>query len=175
MSTDGPHRRDFIAGLMAFASAASMGCESLSAVEQAQSSLFLSRLLEGVELDSILEANWGLSEAIGPRAGAVILNLTHEDGRTLRIDVCRLGETPMGPVATAHLDFIVMDGGGGKSFYDNEFILALTMLADIMQQNDYPYQLSESLLSHSERLQVFPSVMSRAAHELIPTPVLESH
>ena len=70
------------------------------------------------------------------------------------------------------LDLIVMDGGGGNAVYEDELHVALMVLAEVLQQNEYVYRLSESLLSHTERLKAFPGVMSRAAHELIPTPVL---
>ena len=162
--------------MVAAASSLSTACDAFTAFDLESAEHYLERFLLGVDISDTIDGRWRLSDALPPRAGAVILNLSHDDGRIIRIDVCRRGQHPVGPVYTGDLDFVVMDGGSGKAVYDDELQVALMVLAEKIQKNQYAYRLSESLLSHSERLDAFPHVMSRAAQELAPTPVqLDRH
>ena len=172
MSVQHPNRRSFVSGLVAAASAASIGCQPLSPADRHQADVFLERMMMGLSLEDRIGEDWRLSDAFTPRAGAVILNLRHDDGKTVRVDVCRRGEDAYGPVSTEHLDLIVMDGGGGEAVYDDDFLAVLMVLADVLQHNESPYRLSESLLSHPERMKIFPESMACAATELVPTRVL---
>ncbi len=174
MDKSNRERRKFLSGFVAAAAASvSIAGSSvgLAGDQRLEAERYLKRMLTGFELGEVFYDDWVLKAAYPPRAGAVILNIQKNAGELVRIDVCRRGEVTRAPAFTPHLELYIMDGGGGKRLLPSEMIDALQFLADVLQENESEWLLASELLTHDERIELFPDVMSCAAKELVPTPV----
>jgi 2Fe-2S type ferredoxin len=81
---------------------------------------------------SAIGLGWEIA-SLGPiRGGAAMLLLRHEGGDTARVGVRRNGGTPVGVAHTEHLDFVLMNGGGGGAPTDVPIAKALCVLADAL-------------------------------------------
>jgi hypothetical protein len=130
-------------------------------------------LLAPLQLGSPLGLGWRLIRAFAPVDGAITVNLAHDDGRILRVDLCLLDGAPRGPASTELVDFIVMDGGDGKAPMDESVGRALRRLAAIVADNearDFAVvgTVAAEFQSHATRRSLHAGTMDRAAKRLAP-------
>ena len=162
----------FLRGIFAAATAGSAGVgTSALAYGDDPSRLaqrYLFRMLAGLDVGESFFGDWALIDAYPPRAGGVILVLAKGRKAPIRVDVCRRGNPTLAPAYTRHLELFVMDGGAGERLLPIDMVEALQFLAEVLQDNEAQWLLSEQLLTHRERLKRYPEFMSRAARDLSP-------
>lgn len=130
-------------------------------------------LLAPLQLGSPLGLGWRLVRAFPPIEGAITLNLAHDDGRLVRVDLCLRDGAPRGPASTQLVDFIVMDGGDGTAPMDESVGRALRRLAAIVADNearDFAVvgTVAGEFESHAARRNRHPASLDRAAKRLVP-------
>ena len=107
-----------------------------------------------------LGLGWRLERVFPPFEGAITLNLVHTDGSVARVDVCLREGAARGPAHTNLLDFIVMDGGDGRSPMKESLGRVARRLADVDQL--------AKLAPHAERVWTHAASMSAASARLSP-------
>ncbi len=161
-------RRAFLASMISAAAASSVLVTTAEAGVQDEAH-YLYRMLGGIEVGEPFFEDWDLIDAYPPRAGGLVLVISHGKGDPIRVDVCRRGNPTRAPAYTKHLELFVMDGGRGVRTMPKDLVRALEVLADTLQDNEAQYYLAEQLLTHRERLDRYPDFMSRAGRELTPS------
>ncbi len=117
-----------------------------------------------------LGLGWSLTAIYPPHEGAITLTITHQSGRTVRIDACLLAGEPRGPASTALLDFIVMDGGDGSARMDESVGRVVRRLAAVAAENEgASLDRIARLAPHAERVWTFPESMAKASTTPRPT------
>jgi len=175
MSDSSQDRRSFLRGFLAAAAASTVGVGASSVAfagpgdRLAQG--YLLRMLAGLEVGESFYYDWSLIDAYPPRAGGVILVVAKGDSAPIRVDVCRRGNPTIAPAYTRHLELFVMDGGAGNRLLPTDMVEALQFLAEVLQDNEAQWLLSERLLTHRERIERHPKFMARAACDLSPARI----
>lgn len=119
--------------------------------------------------DADLGLGWRLARVFPPHEGAITLNLSHHDGRSARVDVCLRDGAARGPAHTALLDFLVMDGGDGRSTTDESLGRVVRRLARIAADNEAAdLDRIAALVPHTQRLWAHPDSMAAASVRLSP-------
>lgn len=103
-----------------------------------------------------LGLGWAVQSLSAIDRGAMVLSLSHADGRTARVHLCTHDGQPRGLAHTELLDFILMDGGQGDLPTEEDLGRVLLSLADRLGQQELEglsdlFDLA-SLQTHDERM-----------------------
>ncbi len=116
-----------------------------------------------------LGLGWRLERVFPPFEGAITLNLVHTDGSVARVDVCLREGAARGPAHTNLLDFIVMDGGDGRSPMKESLGRVARRLAAVAAENEsVDVDQLAKLAPHAERVWTHAASMSAASARLSP-------
>jgi hypothetical protein len=164
-------RRTFLARVAAMVAVGS-AAQAAPAMSAADAERMLARLLDqgaGVAVGEVFHEDYWLLDAYPPTSGALVLVIAAgADGAALRVDVCRRGDPVRAPAWTDHLEFYVMDGGGGVKPEPQDLVKALWSLAQRLKASGADAILAPRLYTHQERLERYPEMMARASKELAP-------
>jgi len=100
-----------------------------------------------------LSGGWTLESLSPIRGGATTMVLRQAGAGIARVSIRRNGGAPLGVAHTDHLDFMLMNGGGGAAQTDVSIARALVEFADTLrrtQQGGRAAELAEALLPHVE-------------------------
>ncbi|HYD49229.1 MAG TPA: 2Fe-2S iron-sulfur cluster-binding protein [Terriglobales bacterium] len=107
-------------------------------------------LLAPYQAGSGLGLGWVL-ESLGPvRSGAASLVLRHAGGAIARVAIRRNSGAPLGVAHTSHLDFLLMNGGGGATPTEDSVGRVLCHLAATLEATAIPEEALAALLPHAE-------------------------
>lgn len=110
-------------------------------------------LLAPFEEGSALGSGWTLIGLSPIRGGAATMALRNEHGTTARVTIRRNTGAPLGVAYTAHLDFMLMNGGAGAQQTEESLALVLIALADTLRTRDAAVagdRLLAALTPHTE-------------------------
>jgi ferredoxin len=95
---------------------------------------------------------WVLESLSPVRGGSASLALRHEHHGTAHVAIRRNGGAPLGIAYTDRLDFLLMNGGSGRTHTEDSIARALVAMADTLQRHAaaVPEPLVASLLPHAE-------------------------
>jgi len=95
---------------------------------------------------------WVLDSLSPVRGGSASLALRHEEHGTAHVAIRRNGGAPLGIAHTDRLDFLLMNGGSGRTHTEDSIARALLAMADILQQHSaaVPDEVVAALLPHAE-------------------------
>lgn len=110
----------------------SRGQERMLAAPSAPPWRLLAPFAEGAEIGF----GWGIDSLSPIRAGAAVLVLRHESGSSARVAIHRNGGAPRGVAYTRHLDFMLMNDGGGTAPTDDSIAGVLIDLAETLSNNE---------------------------------------
>jgi hypothetical protein len=115
------------------------------------------QLLRPLTLGATVAHGWRLADLGGPAAGACVVTLQNERGRTQRVHLCRNDGRPQGLVYTDRFDLVVMNGGRGDLGTDESMAQAVAAIAHVLAANEdgADREVLAALLPHSERVAQF--------------------
>lgn len=94
---------------------------------------------------------WSIESLSPIRSGAAQLVFRNEQGSTARVAIRRNQGAPLGVARTDHLDFMLMNGGGGASHSEESISRVLSFIADTLRQQAAPdAALLDALSPHAE-------------------------
>jgi hypothetical protein len=121
---------------------------------------------------SDLGNGWLFARAFPVRDGGLTVNLVNRDGHVVRVDLCAIDGAPRGPVQSGLCDFIVMDGGRGRTPMGEDLGGALRQLAATVTVNEaaQPAVIAAlmGLEPHADRVWRHRDAMEVAAVNLRP-------
>ncbi len=100
-----------------------------------------------------LALGWVLESLSPVRSGATVMVLRHTQHGVARVSIHRNSGAPLGVVHTKHLDFMLMNGGGGAAQTEGSVEKVLRVFAEILRRKGraaaHP-DLLDMLLPHTE-------------------------
>lgn len=137
-------------------------------------------LLAPFEQGSALGLGWVLDSLSPIRSGAATIALRHEHGGTARVTLRRNTGAPLGVAHTAHLDFMLMNGGAGTQQTEESLAQILISVAATLRQRDAIVAadpMLAGLLPHTEgqtaRAPGRPGVVANATSARRITPQID--
>jgi hypothetical protein len=111
-------------------------------------------LVSPLAAGSEIGAGWSIGSMSPIIEGAIQLTLTHATGRSMKVRICKRGESPVGIAQTETLDLIAMNGGDGHLPTEESFGLAVLAVADVLRRNEAVSSrvLTRGLVTHEEHL-----------------------
>lgn len=106
----------------------------------------LAPLTEGCDL----ALGWSLESLSPVRGGSATLTLRHADHGPARVTLRRNSGAPLGVAHTAHLDFLLMNGGKGSSETEPSVGRVLQAVARLLDARQPDPDVLAALLPHSE-------------------------
>lgn len=95
-------------------------------------------LLASLHSGSLLADDWTVASLDPIRGGAATLTLQHPRHGTARVSIRHHDGTPIGVASTAHLDFLLMNGGGGAAPTQSSLETALLDLTETLRNSGPP-------------------------------------
>jgi ferredoxin len=137
----------------------------------------LQPLTEGCDL----ALGWALESLSPVRGGSATLTLRHPDHGPARVTVRRNSGAPLGVAHTAHLDFLLMNGGKGSSETEPSVGRVLQAVARLLDARQPDPEVLAALLPHSEpaaatgRARPAPAATADAPGRVAPHIDLDAH
>ena len=99
-----------------------------------------------------IDGGWVLESLSPVRGGSASLALRHEEHGNALVAIRRNGGAPLGIAHTDRLDFLLMNGGSGRTHTDDSIAHALIAMAETLQGQAaaVPEALVAALLPHAE-------------------------
>jgi 2Fe-2S type ferredoxin len=96
---------------------------------------------------------WVVDSLSPVRGGSASLGLRHQEHGSAQVAIRRNGGAPLGIAHTDRLDFLLMNGGSGRTHTEDSITRALLAMVDTLQQHAtaVPDELVAALLPHAER------------------------
>lgn len=107
-------------------------------------------LLEPLTEGCDLALGWAVESLSPVRGGSATLTLRHPDHGPARVTVRRNSGAPLGVAHTAHLDFLLMNGGKGSSETEPSVGRVLQAVARLLDARQPDPEVLAALLPHSE-------------------------
>lgn len=138
-------------------------------------------LLEPLTEGCDLALGWAVESLSPVRGGSATLTLRHADHGPARVTLRRNSGAPLGVAHTAHLDFLLMNGGKGSSETEPSVGRVLQAVARLLDARQPDPDVLAALLPHSEpgaatgRTRPGPAATTDAPGRVAPHIDLDAH